>query len=144
MKPSPLAPIGFTTMCRTAGAPFCLCCHCPRALVVSAFASPVFGDGLSVGSRRAGGRRTCLRQQRLLGHLWYIAPRSATRPSLKARGMEEGIARAEVAAQSPHLHPCDMRAVPYRVRAVHRPACKIIELILCIHAIQICISKVFL
>jgi hypothetical protein len=35
-------------------------------------------------------------------------------------------------------------AVPYLVRAVLRPASKIIELILCIHAIQICISKVFL
>ena len=143
MKPSPLAPIGFTTMCRTAGAPFCLCCHCARALVVSAFASPVFGDGLSVGSRRAGGRRTCLRQQRLLGHLWYIAPRSATRPSLKARGMEEGIARAEVGCAVTALP--SVTCVPCRtLRAVHRPARKIIELILCIHAIQICISKVFL
>jgi hypothetical protein len=34
-------------------------------------------------------------------------------------------------------------AVPYLVRAVLRPARKIIELILCIHAIQICILKVF-
>jgi hypothetical protein len=104
MKPSPLAPIDFYTMCRTAAAPFCFCCPCPRALDVSAFASPVFGDWLSVGSGRAGGRSTCLRQQRLLGHEWNVAPRSAARPTLKLRGMEEGIAGRRWAAQSSASH----------------------------------------
>ena len=64
---------------------------------------------------------------------YSAALRNETEFEGEGNGRRDCAGRGGLRSHRTPIRARDMRAVPYFVRAVHRPARKIIELILCIH-----------